>query len=377
MVDFFGINRGGGTDRVGPMLANSLSNAGHEVVFASVGACDKPFFPMNEAINVVPLTNHSNSDLGRLPISAYDIKNLPNTIFRVKNSVFDPIKIIYKTRKLLKDACVDVVIAVDIGCIEFTLPATLGLPIKHICWEHFNFNVDQGKKRYALRKLAAKYCDAVVTLTERDKSYWLKGTKNKSQIVAIPNPCPFPVQSYIKEENTKVVLAVGHLTHRKGFDMLLESWIQVTKTMPDWILKIVGDGEDRAVLTEFIEKNNLAHSVKLVGVTDNISKYYKEADIFCLSSRHEGFPMVLLETLAFGLPVVSFDCDTGPAEILENTGSVLVPRNDVDNLALSLTTLMKDGEQRKKISLKSKKTAKIYQPEKIMSQWKALLESFI
>lgn len=85
--------------------------------------------------------------------------------------------------------------------------------------------------------------------------------------------------------------------------------------------------------------------------------------------------MVLLETLAFGLPVVSFDCDTGPAEVLEDTGSILVAKNDVDKLASSLIELMKDDEQRAVISLKSKDKARLYQPEKIVSQWVYLLEN--
>ncbi|MFP3339434.1 glycosyltransferase, partial [Micrococcus sp. SIMBA_131] len=92
------------------------------------------------------------------------------------------------------------------------------------------------------------------------------------------------------------------------------------KLAPDWKLKIVGDGENKAELSTFILDNNLASSVELVGKTNNIEEYYNNAAIYCLSSRFEGFPMVLLETLSFGLPVVSFDCDTGPEEVLENTG---------------------------------------------------------
>lgn len=86
--------------------------------------------------------------------------------------------------------------------------------------------------------------------------------------------------------------------------------------------------------------------------------------------------LTILETLAFGLPVVNFDCDTGSAEVLEDTGSILVAKNDVDNLASSLIELMKDDEQRAVISLKSKDKARLYQPEKIVSQWVELLESF-
>ena len=346
-------NSTGGTERVGSMLANGLSEAGYEIVLGSISYGDKPFFPINKDINIISLFNSPGRTLYRTP------------------------NIIYTIRKLLKEEKIDTLIVVETMSILFTLPATLGLPVTHICWEHFNFNSDLGKKgRRVARQLAARYCDSVVTLTERDKGYWLQGTQHKSQITAIANPCPFPVQEYIKEKNTKIVLAVGRLTHIKGFDMLLEAWIQVNEVMPEWVLKIVGEGEDRAKLTDFIKKNKLTDSVELVGNTNDVSQYYKEAEIFCLSSRFEGFPMVLLETLAFGLPVVSFDCDTGPAEILEDTGSILVPKNDINDLALSLTELMRDNEQRKNISLKSKEKVNVYQLEKIMPKWENLLESF-
>ncbi|WP_238070187.1 glycosyltransferase family 4 protein [Psychrobacter sp. Ps1] len=345
-------NNTGGTERVGSMLANGLSEAGYEIVLASISCGNKPFFPLNNDIKVVPLFD----TIGR-------------TFYRTPN-------IINRIRKLLKEEEVDTLIVVETMSVLFTLPAVIGLPVKHICWEHFNFNNDLGKSgRRIARQLAARYCDSVVTLTERDKDYWLQGTQHKSQITAIANPCPFPVQKFVKEENIKIVLAVGRLTHIKGFDMLLEAWLQVNLSITNWKLKIVGEGEDRAQLTDFIEKNELADSVELVGNTDDISQYYRQAEIFCLSSRFEGFPMVLLETLAFGLPVVSFDCDTGPAEVLEHTGSVLVPRNDVNQLAKSLISLMNDNEQRKVIGARSKEKAEVYQPQNIINQWTSLIES--
>lgn len=346
-------NNAGGTERVGSMLANGLSEAGYEIVLASISYGDKPFFPINEDIKIVSLFNSPGRTLYRTP------------------------NIVYKIRNLLKQECIDTLIVVETMSVLFTLPATLGLPVNHICWEHFNFNSDLGKKgRRIARQLAARYCDSVVTLTERDKDYWLQGTQHKSQITAIANPCPFSIQDYDKQADTKIVLAVGRLTYQKGFDMLLEAWIQVNKAKPDWKLKIVGEGEDRVKLTNFIKENKLNDSVELVGNTDNVGQYYEQAEIFCLSSRFEGFPMVLLETLAFGLPVVSFDCDTGPAEVLENTGSILVAQNDKPQLSTSLIDLMNNEEQRRIISLRSKEKAEVYQPENIINQWVTLLESF-
>ena len=347
------LSNSGGTERVTSIIANELSKQGDDVSILSLYDGTNPFFELVPQIKTYSISEKKLS-------------------FK-KNYV----GVTWKIRQFVRKYRIDVFIVVDsISCI-FTIPALSGLKVNHICWEHFNFNNDLGKYgRRLARQLAARYCDSVVTLTERDKEYWLKGTRHKSQITAIANPCPFPVQEYTKEQNTKIVLAVGRLTHIKGFDTLLAAWAQVSELMPNWSLKIVGEGEDRAKLTDFIKINELTDSVELVGNTNDVSQYYKQAEIYCLSSRFEGFPMVLLETLAFGIPVVSFDCDTGPVEILENTGSILVPKNNIDMLASSLVSLMTDSEKREKISLKSKEKAKIYQPEKIINQWIGLLENY-
>ena len=346
------LNNSGGTERVTSIIANELSKQGYDVSILSLYDGTNPFFEL------VP------------KIQTYNIYK--KKISFKKNYI----GVTWKIRQFVHKYKIDIFIVVDsISCI-FTIPALSGLKVNHICWEHFNFNTDLGKPRRRLaRQLAARYCDSVVTLTERDKAYWLKGTRNKLQITAISNPCPFPAQEYIKEKNSKVVLAVGRLAYQKGFDLLLQSWPEVNKAMPDWELKIVGEGIDRQKLSEFIENNQLTDSVELVGNTNDVSQYYKQAEIFCLSSRFEGFPMVLLETLAFGLPVVSFDCDTGPAEILEDTGSILVPQSDINKLALSLIELMSDDEKRQTISMKSKEKAQIYQSKNIINQWIDLLES--
>ena len=164
-------NNAGGTERVGSMLANGLSEAGYEIVLASISYGDKPFFPINEDIKIVSLFNSPGRTLYRTP------------------------NIVYKIRNLLKQECIDTLIVVETMSVLFTLPATLGLPVNHICWKHCNFHIYLGKKgRRIARQLAARYCDSVVTLTERDKDYWLQGTQHKSQITAIANPCPFSVQ---------------------------------------------------------------------------------------------------------------------------------------------------------------------------------------
>lgn len=345
------LDNSGGTERVTTLIANELIKMNYKVSIISLIGGKHPFFELDSRIKTFSLYSDKVS---------------------FKTNFFG---VVYKLRNFVKNNKIDSFVVVDsISCI-FSVPALYKLKVNHICWEHFNFNSDLGKKeRRFARQLAARYCDTVVTLTQRDRDYWLKGTKHKANIIPIPNPSPFPVQNNDQINTSKVVLAVGRLTHQKGFDLLLQSWSLVTLSVPDWKLIIVGEGEDKTRLTECIDKYNLSATVYLVGSTDNVAQYYNQADIYCLSSRFEGFPMVLLETLSFGLPVVSFDCDTGPAEILEDTGSILVSPVNIEELANSLILLMNDNSLRESIADKAKKKAEIYQIENIIDRWKTVIE---
>lgn len=346
------LDNSGGTERVTTLIANELVKMNYKVSIISLTGGTHPFFEPDSRIKTFSLYSDKVS---------------------FKTNFFG---VVWSIRKIIKKHKIDTLVVVDsISCI-FTVPALYGLKVSHICWEHFNFNSDLGKKeRRFARQLAARYCDTVVTLTQRDRSYWLKGTKHKANIIPISNPSPFPVQNNDQINTSKVVLAVGRLTHQKGFDLLLQSWKLLTQSVSDWKLIIVGEGEDQKRLTKYIDKYDLSETINLVGSTDNVAQYYNQADIYCLSSRFEGFPMVLLETLSFGLPVVSFDCDTGPAEILADTGSILVPPENIQELANSLMIMMKDDNRRKKIAVNSKKKAEHYQIENIIPQWISIIEN--
>ena len=211
------LNDSGGTERVTSIIANELSKQGYDVSILSLLGGNEPFFELEPVIHTYSL--------------------YPKKISFKKNFI----SAVWKIRQFVNQNKIETLVVVDsISCV-FTVLALFGLKINHICWEHFNFKVDLGVSfRRIGRKIAARYCDVIVTLTERDKQYWLEGTKHKSQITAIANPCPFSVQYYEKRANTKIVLAVGRLTYQKGFDLLLESWREVNKAKTDWKLKIVG-----------------------------------------------------------------------------------------------------------------------------------------
>lgn len=344
------MNNAGGTERVCSIVANELVANGYEVLIVSIAEGTDPFFPLNNSIKIRSLFKTSGRALYRIP------------------------NIIHKLRSLFKSEKIDTLIVVESMSVLFTLPAVQKLSINHICWEHFIFEEDLGKKsRHLARQLAAVYCDYVITLTDADKQKWLQCTKHKAEIISIPNPSPFAPQNYIKEMSTKTVLAVGRLTYSKGFDLLLQAWKKVHEKFPDWKLNIVGEGEERNRLESFINKNHLNHSVKLVGNTNEIDTYYRNSEIFCLSSRYEGFGMVLIEALAFGLPIVSFDCQAGPSEILEGTGSILVPKENIEQLSHSLIELMANERLRKEISIKNIKRSESYQPSSIIKKWERII----
>jgi glycosyltransferase involved in cell wall biosynthesis len=341
----------GGTERVATIIANQLSEAGHEVVVASVHGGEKPFFSLNQDIRTRSLFKKIGRNLFRAPL------------------------LIHRLRRLLKEENANVLIVVESMLALFTIPATAGLGLKHICWEHFNFKNDLGKKgRRVARQLAVKYCDVIVTLTEKDRRYWLEGTSGRAHITCIPNPSPFSVQEVLPAaDEEKVVLSVGRLVHIKGYDLLLDAWAIVVPKAPEWKLRILGDGPEKEQLCAQARELGVEHSVEFVGTTPGVEEHYHKAAIFCLSSRFEGFPMVLLEALSYGLPVVSFDCETGPAEILEGTGGRLVAAFDVRGLAENILHFIRSPDERKQVQALSLRKAECYQPGVVMEKWESVI----
>jgi glycosyltransferase involved in cell wall biosynthesis len=143
------------------------------------------------------------------------------------------------------------------------------------------------------------------------------------------------VQS-IYSQASRTVLAAGHLIHRKGFDLLIRAWNKIPADVRDgWRLRIVGDGEEEQTLKALVATLPLAGTVDFPGRSRNMAEEYRSAGLFVLSSRKEGFGMVFLEAMGFALPVVAFDCENGPAEIVVNgkTG-LLVPPEEIDSLVV-------------------------------------------
>lgn len=344
------LNNAGGIERVTSVVANALATKGYNVFILNLIDGKNPFFELNPNIKIDCIFSK--------PVSFKTHYLL--TIFKIRSFVVK-----YKINTLI--------VADSISCI-FTVAALIGIKkVKHICWEHFNYDYNLGLKLRDLgRKLAAKYCDIIVTLTNEDKLLWEKSlTSLEAKIVTIANPTPFENIVNTPSLKHKTVLAVGRLTYQKGFDLLLEAWAKVYIRNPEWMLIIVGNGEDKHNLKTKLNKLNLIDSVKFIETTNKILDYYKNSSIFCLSSRFEGFGMVLLEAMSVGLPIVSFNCKCGPSDLIEHNGNgYLVDNGDISQLAAALDTMINASpEDYDKFIKKSYELSLKYYVDSLIKQW--------
>lgn len=217
-----------------------------------------------------------------------------------------------------------------------------------------------------LRKL-----DCFVVLTEEDKSHWHELTN----VEVIPDPLSFYTDT-VSPLVSKRVIAVGRYVYQKGFDLLLQAWSIVEKQIIDWELAIYGQGE-REPYEKLINELGLDRSrCHLYGPTNDIMHECLNSSIFVFSSRFEGFGMVLVEAMACGLPVISFDCPCGPKDIIhDQEDGILVENGSVDKLSKAMILLMKNHDLCVKMAINGQKNVLRFKIDTIAERWKSLFES--
>lgn len=215
--------------------------------------------------------------------------------------------------------------------------------------------------------------DKFVVLTNEDRGYW----GNLPNIEVIPNAAMHVSDAYSDVMNKRVI-AVRRLDYQKGFDRLVQAWqlVRHTGKFTDWKLDIFGQGEWREMLQQMIDKAELQDSVRLNRPTKQIGEEYVKSDMLVMSSNYEGFPMVMIEAMACGLPVVSFDYKCGPKDIIQpGINGLLVPNGDIQALADAMMKVMEDEAYRKMLSLNARKVVDTYSEQAVMSQWIRLFTS--
>ena len=222
---------------------------------------------------------------------------------------------------------------------------------------------------YIMRSLI--HCNCVVTLTRQDIPFWQKHAK---RIEVIPNMLTITPKE-VKDYKVKRVMSAGRYMSEKGFDMLLEAWHLLPEEFRDWHLYIFGNG-DRSLYQNIVKKYNMVESVHLMPATEDIAEEFSKCSLYVMSSRYEGFGLVLAEAMSCGLPCVSFDCPYGPGEIIKDKEDGLLAKYKVvEDLVHKMVLLMSDAELRHKMGEQAIKNIARYEPHIIMKQWINLFET--
>lgn len=223
-------------------------------------------------------------------------------------------------------------------------------------------------------KIVSRF-DKFVVLTNEDRGYW----GDLRNIEVIPNAAMLVSNGYSDVQNKRVI-AVGRLDYQKGFDRLLQAWKMVCQNdkYADWHLDIFGQGEWKGMLQQMIDEAEMNNRVCINRPTVNIGEEYTKSDMLVMSSNYEGFPMVMIEAMACGLPVVSFDYKCGPKDIISHgENGLLVSNGDIEGLAVAMMKLMEDEAYRKRLSDNARKIVSTYSEETVMNRWIGLFNSFI
>lgn len=322
-------------------------------------------------------------------ISLFQEKNTnENVNFNYKHEIIlkDTVSItknILHISKLLKKYLIsnkiDVLLSITAGVNTVAFMATRKLNIKTIYCEHSNLeNKTYGKKHQLRQYIGAKYMDKIVTLTERDKGNFIKFFKiPQEKVVCIPNWFNYNANSTLQYKvNSKKIITAGRLEKVKGYDLLVKVAKIVKERHNDWTWDIYGEGKYREQIQKEIIDNSLDDFLELKGNVKNMSDLYNEYALFVMTSYYEGLPLVLLEAQESKLPIVSFDCPTGPSEIIENDkNGFIIPCYNTELMANKICELLEDSNKRLGFSKFSQINIDKFNKTNIMNQWINLIEN--
>ena len=278
----------------------------------------------------------------------------------------------------------DIIIVCDNGLKAYTIPFFLKTNKPLIFESHGSRFVEEKlfkknflltfvlKIKYIFKKIGASKFDKLIALSSESLKEW----NSKSGIV-IPNFLCFQTNNF-SDLNSKKVIAVGRHSYEKGLDRLLLIWKKILEKHPDWILEIYGKSNKNQELQKLANSLNIGTNVTFFEPVKNINDKFLETSIMVLTSRTEGFGMVIIEAMATGLPVIAYDCPVGPRSIITNNeNGFLIEDGNVNLFVEKLNLLIENENLRIEMGNKAKENSNRYNLDTIMLQWKNLFEELI
>lgn len=349
---------GGGAERTVARLASHWAERGVEVTLITLDTADR------DAYALVPTVRRVG--LGRMAESRSRWQTVWNNAGRLS-----------ALRRAVQAAEAPLVVSFTEKMNVTTLLACTGVRVEVIVCERTDPRRHHvGPVWSYLRRRLYRRCRSLVVQTEAVRD-WARGLVRNRPIYVVPNAA-FPPEQTPPElatpDQRRRIVGLGRLADHKGFDLLLTAFRKVAADHPDWNLEIHGEGDQRPSLEQYRDTHGLANRVFLPGWTDRPAATLSRADIFVLPSRYEGFPNALLEAMACGRPCISFDCDSGPRDIIRpGIDGLLVPQADVAALAAALDRLMRDSDLRRSLGDRAREVLSRFSEARFFAQWDDVL----
>jgi GalNAc-alpha-(1->4)-GalNAc-alpha-(1->3)-diNAcBac-PP-undecaprenol alpha-1,4-N-acetyl-D-galactosaminyltransferase len=271
----------------------------------------------------------------------------------------------------------DVVISMMDTTNILTLLATIGLRVPVIVSERIHPAMHRiGPFREWMRRCVYPLADLIVVVSPQIRE-WMETNVRRDRVVFVPNPVTpikpssTPPRSFGLERK---VVGMGRLASQKGFDLLLQAFAPCCRSHPGWTLDILGDGPERASLEALALRLGISSCTRFLGLVRDPGTVLSQGDLFVLSSRYEGFPNALVEAMSCGLPAVSFDCPSGPKDIIrDGVDGILVPPQDVEGLSAAIDRLMSNDAERHSLASRAIEVNERFGVERVAKIWEDLI----
>jgi GalNAc-alpha-(1->4)-GalNAc-alpha-(1->3)-diNAcBac-PP-undecaprenol alpha-1,4-N-acetyl-D-galactosaminyltransferase len=348
---------GGGSERVLTAMANYWVEHGRDVAVVTLQPSTKDKYKLDSRVRREEL------ELGRA--RWYQVRHYRRIIGRL--------------REALITCQPSVIVSFLVRANILVAQAARGLPYPIVFSERTSLSLIGEKLRIKLlRRLIYRKAQIIVAQTEETAAQ-LRRLSGRTEVVVIPNPISKEILLKEKppeiKDSQRLIVGLGRLQWVKGWDVLIRAFARLPIVDEDWLLAIYGEGPERCALEKLIASLEVSDRIRLCGWTPDPASVLREASVFVLPSRSEGFPNALLEAMALGLPVIASNCPSGPADIIvDGINGLLVQPDNVNALSHALLALMKDRGKRERLGRCAREVRKRYRLDRIIAQWNRELE---